>query len=200
MRYNGSGAIDDCGNSNFHGDFHRCVPDSLIGRRAAIDDEGNLDGAELRRNNALHLLVINLLFVALNAIGWAHGAVLRRDNHEGALATLLRCRGQARPIEGLIEDAGVDRVGWGWLAGLELLLGGRQQDQHATHPTCRRRLLPFEQMFGYINPCTSRAVLSIRPQRLYNAKGRSREIRTFWAEYQRWRSPTFEIKGEDSGC
>ena len=134
------------------------------------------------------------------AIGGAQCAGRRREKHEGALATLLRCRGQARPIEGLIEDAGVDRVGWGWLAGLELLLGGRQQDQHATHPTCQWRLLPFEQMFGYINPCTSRAVLSIRPQRLYNATGRSREIRTFWAEYQRWRSPTFEIKGEDSGC
>jgi hypothetical protein len=64
----------------------------------------------------------------------------------------------------------------GGLAGLKLLLGGREQDQHATHPTCQWRLLPFEQMFGYINPCTSRAVLSIRPQRLYNAKGRSREI------------------------
>jgi hypothetical protein len=43
-------------------------------------------------------------------------------------------------------------VGWGRLAGLELLLGGRQQDQHATHPTCQWLLLPFEQMFGYPYP------------------------------------------------
>ncbi len=39
----------------------------------------------------------------------------------------------------------------------------------------------FEQMFEYRYPCTTRAVSYLRPQRLYNAQGRRRSFRTFWA-------------------
>jgi len=47
---------------------------------------------------------------------------------------------------------------------------------------------------GQETDCTTRAVLSIRPQRLYNARAVAENFRTFWAEYQRLRSQTFEMK------
>ena len=80
---------------------------------------------------------------------WPNYAVLGRDNRKGGLATLLGSRGERAPIEGLVEDPRIDAYGRGGFIRLALLLGGRQEDQHATHPTCQWRLLPFEQMFGY---------------------------------------------------
>ena len=54
----------------------------------------------------------------------------------------------------------------------------------------------FEQVFEYPKQCTTRAVSFLRPQRLYNAHGRRRSFRTFWATQTVGISPLVRLKGE----
>ncbi len=111
---------------------------------------------------------MNLLFITFNLLRRANNSVLGRDDCKGGLATLLGSRGERAPVEGLVEDPRIDAHSRGGFIRLALLLRGRQEDQHATHPTCQWRLLPFEQMFGYpyITPSDWRATtVAAQPER-----------------------------------
>ena len=149
MCHNGSNTIDHGRDAHFNCDIYGCVPDGFVSRRPAIDYQPSLNGIQDRSYWLSHRLVINLLFITFNPLGWANNPVLGRDDCKGGLATLLGSRGERAPVEGLVEDPRIDVHGRGGFIRLALLLGGRQEDQHATHPTCQWRLLPFEQMFGY---------------------------------------------------
>ena len=94
MRDHRAHAIDNGRYPHLDCDLRRGSPDGFVGGGATVDDELALARIERLRHRLLHLLVINLLFVALDAIAGSNGAVLGGDNRDHRFTALLGSWGQ----------------------------------------------------------------------------------------------------------
>ena len=67
-----------------------------------------------------------------------YDAIFSADDCQRALTALLGGRGERGPIESLVEDPRIDAHRLGGLGGLDLLLRGRQEDQHGVTVSAAR--------------------------------------------------------------